>query len=442
MRPIRLIPIVLLGLLAACTFVQERYPQLPPGPYRGVLKLENTFVRPNPKGAPLPDKVNLEFEEVTEGELPFNFTVEYETDTTFSLTIRNGEERIEVPAKNIQYGRDQRQGRDTLRIDFPVYDSYISAYHEENVIEGVWVVNYRDDYRIPFVAYFGEDHRFTQMRKPPTTDVSGNWELTFSPEDDPYVGLGELRQDGNELTGTIRTETGDFRYLAGTVQGDKFYLSVFDGSHAFLFEGKVSPDGQDLEGIFRSGRHYVTDFTGRRNDDFTLADPDTLTRLRADVPLDFTFPDAQGQPVSLNDPAYAGKVRLVNIMGTWCPNCRDETNYLKNYLAENPSPELEVISLAFERYGPEDERSRAAIRRYQDNMGVNWPILLAGPSDKKAAARALPALNHVLSYPTLLFVDKSGNVRRIHTGFNGPATSAYAEFDRSFRETVAELLGE
>ncbi|PHI18918.1 alkyl hydroperoxide reductase [Lewinellaceae bacterium SD302] len=434
--------LVLIFLFGACTFVQERYSKLPPGPYRGVLKLENTFVSPNPKGEPLPEKVDLVFDEVTDGELPFTFEVEYENDSIFKLTIINGEERIPVPSKNISYGRDRSQGRDTLRIDFPVYDTYISAYHEENIIEGVWVVNYRDNYRVPFVAEFGQNHRFTKLRKEPITDMSGDWAMNFSEGDEPFVGLGEFRQEGNELTGTIRTETGDYRYLEGTIQADKFYLSVFDGSHAFLFEGKLSEDGSRMAGSFRSGRHYITDFSGRRDPNFVLADPDTLTSIDQREPLEFSFPNANGDSISLSDPRFQDKVTLVSIMGTWCPNCRDEANYLREYRAANPDQDFEIISLAYERYGATDARSVAAIQRYEDNMNIDWPILLAGSSGKSEAAKTLPALNHVLSYPTLIFLDKEGKVRRIHTGFNGPATSAFAEFDTEFRETMDELLAE
>lgn len=432
------VSLLLTILISSCTFVQERYPAIPPGPYRAVLKLENNPILPNPKGKPLPEKMNLEFDEVTDGELPFTFDVTYDTDSTFYMDIINGEERIRVPSKNIAYGRDISQGRDTIRIDFPIYDTYIRAYHETGVIEGVYVVNYRQQYRIPFLAKFGEAHRFTQLRKPPVTDLSGNWAMTFSLNDEPYIGIGEFKQDGNHLSGTIRTETGDYRYLEGTVQANKLYLSVFDGAHAFLFEGLIKEDGT-LNGSFRSGRHYLTDFVAHRDDDFVLADPDSLTVLREDTPLSFSFPDANGTVVSLDDEKYADKIKLVQVMGTWCPNCRDETNYLRDYKTAHPEQNFEIITLAFEQYGADDDRSRAAVKRYHDNMKVDWPILMAGSSDKGEAAKAFPALNHILSYPTLLFVNEKNRVVRIHTGFNGPATSKYAEFDRSFQQTMKEL---
>ena len=52
-------------------------------------------------------------------------------------------------------------------------------------------------------------------------------------------------------------------------------------------------------------------------------------------------------------------------------------------------------------------------------------------------------LNHVLSYPTSIFIDKKGKVRKIHTGFNGPATGdKYTEFTKNFEEFINELLKE
>lgn len=440
--PAVLLSTFLLSTFTSCTFVQDRYTAVPPGPYRAVLELEYNPIVPNPKGAPIPEKTNLEFDEVTEGLLPFTMDVVYETDTTFRIELHNGEETTVVPAKDIASGRDQRAGRDTIRIDFPVYDTHISAYHEEGVIEGVWVVHYRDNYRIPFKAYFGQNHRFTVLRKTPVADLSGSWAVTFGMGDEtPYPGIAEFKQEGNQLTGTFRTETGDYRYLEGTVQSNKAYLSVFDGSHAFLFEALIKDDGT-LAGTFRSGRHYLTNWTAKRDDNFTLASPDELTLMKEDVPLSFSFPTVDGKTVSLDDPAYAGKPKLVSIMGTWCPNCREEAEFLKDYLANNDTKDLEVIALAFEYYGTDDERSKAAINRYQENMNVPWPILLAGSYDKEAAGRALPMLNIIISYPTLLFVDRDNKVKRIYTGYNGTATSKFAEFKQSFGDSVQELLAE
>ncbi|MDV7401472.1 hypothetical protein RZS08_59185, partial [Arthrospira platensis SPKY1] len=102
------------------------------------------------------------------------------------------------------------------------------ALYENDVLGGEWVVNYKENYRIPFVAHFGQGYRFTQLRKTPDMDLSGKWEVNFGLDTDaPYPAVGEFRQEGNQLYGTFLTETGDYRFLEGTVQADKFYLSCF-----------------------------------------------------------------------------------------------------------------------------------------------------------------------------------------------------------------------
>ncbi len=442
-RAYRLLALVFLTvLITACVFVQERYPTLPPGPYRAVVELEYQPIVPNPKGAPIPEKTNLEFDDVTEGVLPFNFNVVYESDSIFRIDIINGDEVITVPPSNIQAGWDQRAGRDTLRIDFPVFDTHISAYYEENIIEGAWVVHYRDNYSIPFKAYFGKNHRFTNMQKPPATDISGKWAVTFEGgkgDNGSFPGIAEFSQNGNELRGTFRTETGDYRFLEGTVQGNKAYLSVFDGSHAFLFEALIKEDGT-LTGTFRSGRHYITNWSAKRDPDFKLASPETLTKMVEDIPLDFTFPTVDGKQISLQDEQFAGKPKLVQVMGTWCPNCREEAEFLRDYLANNETADLEVIAIAFEKYGGEDERSKKRIRRYREEMQIPWPILLAGAADKAIAGNALPMLNKIVSFPTLLFVDRDNRVTGIYTGFNGAATSEWDDFKQDFDDSVKELI--
>ena len=148
--------------------------------------------------------------------------------------------------------------------------------------------------------------------------------------------------------------------------------------------------------------------------------------------------------VSLNDERFKDKVVLVQIMGTWCPNCLDETKFYVEYLKNNPNPNLEFVALAFE-YAKTEEKAFAGIERLKNRVGVEYPILLAqiGTSSKTKANEKLPMLNHVLSYPTTIYIDKEGNVRKIHTGFNGPATGQkHEEFKAEFSETLGELLAE
>jgi thiol-disulfide isomerase/thioredoxin len=298
------------------------------------------------------------------------------------------------------------------------------------------------DHKLPFTARAGEFPRFPQV-SPARMDPSGTWEVHFSPnsaDSYPAIGLFE-RQENGTVTGTFLTETGDYRYLEGSVSGDSLRLSCFDGSHAFLFTALLQ--GDSLKGAFHSGNHWQEPWVAVRNPDFKLRDPDSLTFLREGYDMvDFRFPSIDGGSISPNDPPYKGSVRVVQIMGSWCPNCVDETRLLNDLHGKHRSEGLHVISVAFERY-QDTARAIAGLRHFRDVLKVDYPILYGGMAGKGEAAERLPFLNHVMSYPTLIIIDHKGSVRRIRTGIYGPSTGAhYEHHKRSLEVFIQGLLNE
>ncbi len=424
--------------LSGCFSFENQFSTVPPGRWRAVLELHPSGI-PVQTGSRTKDKIVQVIEEVSEGQLPFNFDLIYDNDSSFHIEIINGPERIQV--KDIKTWHDRASNNDSILINFPVYGTYIRAGYEDDKIEGNWFVPYRGhNYRIPFKARYGKGYRFTQLKKSPAMDLTGRWETTFD-DDEPYKAIGEFKQEGNRLTGTFVTETGDYRYLEGSVQDNKAYLSCFDGSHAFLFEAKIKED-KTLVGSFQSGSHYKTIWNAFRNKDYTLGSPDKLTYLKEGYDrLEFSFENIDGKMVSLTDERYQNKVKIVQIMGTWCPNCRDETSFLVDYLSTNKSDDLEVIAIGYERYR-EKEKSMQALRNYKEGFGMQYELLFGGYFNKKEAAESLPMLNHILSYPTMIFIDRQNKVRRIHTGFSGPATEGYEDFEIDFKKYVDMLLRE
>ncbi|MCB0695295.1 MAG: TlpA family protein disulfide reductase, partial [Saprospiraceae bacterium] len=144
----------LLTLLSACVAIENPYPKLAPGRWRGVLQVDpSQSSRVGGKSDQQKER-DIQFEEVTEGELPFEFDVIYDTPDSFHIVLINGEE--EIIASDILFGLDRRTAKDTLTVNFPLYDSYLEAVCESGVMQGHWVVNYKENYRIPFVAKFGE----------------------------------------------------------------------------------------------------------------------------------------------------------------------------------------------------------------------------------------------------------------------------------------------
>jgi len=390
---------------------QQKMPQeLALGEWRGVMKVSKTE------------------------QLPFTFTLLKNEVEDYVLEIQNAEERIKVDEITIM--------KDSIIIKMPVFEGYIAGTFTNSSIKGQFIKESLERY-VPFSAQFGKNDRF-DVKEEARHDVSGIWETYFDFDTDtPYLAKGIFYQSGNQLQGTFRTKTGDYRYLDGVVEGDSLKLSAFDGAHVFLFTAKVTDS--TMEGKFYSGNHSLENFKATRNPAFELPDANSLTFLKDGYDtFEFSFPDASGKMVSLDDERFKDKVVLVQIMGTWCPNCLDETKFYVDYLKNNPHPSLEAVALAFE-YAKTEEKAFKAINRLKNRVGIEYPVLLAqvGTSSKSKANEKLPMLNHILSYPTTIYIDKKGEVRKIHTGFNGPATGEkYEEFKRDFSETLEELLSE
>ncbi len=437
-KPIILSILILLVLGSfSCIQIENKFTALPPGPWRAVLKLPLNHV---PLSIEAKEELVKEYSiEKNYRELPFIINVVYINQDSFNLEIINGEEKIMV--SDIVYALDRSTAKDTLTINFPAYDTYIKAIYEENFIEGAWYVNYKENYSIPFIAYQGKDQRFKVEPVDAAVDLTGEWEVTFDHDkgENSYSAIGVFEQEGDKLTGTFKTETGDYRFLEGIVAGKKFYLSVFDGAHAFLFEGKETL-ADELTGIFYSGKHYQSNWIAKRAIETTkLTSPYDLSKSTTQQAIAFSFPNTKGEITSLEDDQYQGKPKLVNVMGTWCPNCRDEVNFLKENYNAIQDKGIEILSLSFERYR-EEHKSLSAIKRYKQSMEVPWEMLYAGYFNKAEANEILPFVDKVISYPTLFFIDAENRIKKIHTGFNGPATEEYSDFKNEFFEIINTIL--
>ncbi|MCS6968641.1 MAG: TlpA disulfide reductase family protein [Cytophagales bacterium] len=369
-------------------------------------------------------------------QVPFLMEVDSRSEAPTSIVIRNGEERIQ--AEEITYLRD------SLLISMPVFDSEIIAKLEGNMLKGFFRKNLPGNaiYRVSFEATHGKAHRFDENPAPPLGDISGKWETSFMALDgktSPAIGI--FQQNGNYLTGTFLTPTGDYRFLEGQVNGNQLHLSTFNGESILLFEGKIS--GDSIKGQMWSGIGGYKHWQAKRNPHARLPDPEKLTYLKEGYQrISFRFPNMEGKMVSIDDQRYVGKVVIVQLLGSWCPNCMDETAFLAPYYDAHKEKGLEIIGLAYER-SANFEEARPRILKMMKRLGVNYQVLFAGSADKESANRTLPMLNAVLAYPTTIFIDKKGNVRKIHTGFSGPGTGHYySTYVEEFDRFVKQLLNE
>jgi thiol-disulfide isomerase/thioredoxin len=380
-----------------------------PGIYRGLLLLDSA------------ENVRL----------PFTFEIQVVKKKPVMI-IRNGDERIKAD--------EISQRKDSLIIDLPVFDTQFRCIITSVGMQGNWISHYRTTKNvIPFTANWGLNERFAG--KPESNaNVEGNWEVTFSPgqrDSSKAIGVFHHHEQTGYLTGTFLTETGDYRFLEGMVAGNNMMLSAFDGSHAFLFTAELA--GNEIRnGRFFSGAHWRENWNGRRNESFRLRNPDEITSLKnPEAELSFEFPDPDGKLRSLKEPGFVNKPVIVQLMGSWCPNCMDESRYLNSVYNKHASEGLVIIGLAFEKTG-DLKRAGRQVNKFRDQLGLTYPFLLTPGKDK--AAESFPAIR-IFAFPTTLFLNKDHRVVKIVTGFSGPATGEeYRKLKTETEELIVRLL--
>jgi thiol-disulfide isomerase/thioredoxin len=373
---------------------------------------------------------NLRINEVD--RIPFNLEVKGD-----SVYFINADERI---------GSVVTQEGEQLVIKMPIFDSEFRFSSTEKGLYGFWF-NYAksEDYKIDFTAKkISKENASNRFDVPISSNYNifeGNWETTFDVNTpDAYKSLGLLVQVNQEVTGTFLTETGDYRFLQGNATGDSLYLSAFDGSHAFMLKAKM--DGDTLRGMFFSGNHYQNNWKAFRNDNFELTDPDSLTKLKIGEELSFSFPGLDGKMVSYPSPKYTEKVVIIQILGSWCPNCMDETKFLSSLHKTYSNQGLEVIGISFENPTTLEGKIER-VKELKKFFEAEYDFCIGGDASKKTAEMVLPALDKVMSFPTTLYIDKDGVIRKIHTGFNGPGTGPYyLKYAEQTNKFVQTLLNE
>lgn len=362
--------------------------------------------------------------------LPFKLTVEGSKKKPV-FVIHNAEEKIQLT--------DFKTINDSFQVDFPNFHSYIRfVVHKKKQLFGKWTnLNKGNQYTIPFEANFGHLTRDNVLSE---VDVTGRWKTTFSPTNQPDMAIGvfEKGSENAQFTGTFLTETGDYRFLDGYVTGKQLVLSCFDGSHAFLFQANFRNDS--LFGTFNSGKHYKTEWIAEKNDAFSLRNPDSITYLVKKEAFTFKTQDLNGKEFSFPNPQFENKVVIIQIMGTWCPNCLDETRMLKDFYSKYKEKGLEIISIGYETPSNFEEQVQK-INLLKQRLKIDYTLLVGGQANKSLASQQFSMLNEVISFPTAIVLNRKGEVVKIHTGFNGPGTGdVYTNFVSEMDNLLKTLL--
>ncbi len=354
--------------------------------------------------------------------------------------VLNAGEQLEV--------KDIRLKGDSLFVGMPFFESAFRArIVSADSLQGEWVKGTPGkDVVVPFYASARHTARFIPVKGKPLYNLSGKWSVSFKSRHgeatEPAIAV--LKQTGAQVNGSVLTPSGDFRYLEGLLTGDSLILSTFDGSHAFLFTATVN-DQQLEHGIFYSSAAGKTAWSAVKNDTATLPDLSAMyLKPGEDGHPDFSFKDLDGRQVALHDNRFKNKVVILQLMGSWCPNCMDETAFLSDWYKKNHQRGVEIIALAYE-YSTDFERSRRDLLKFKQRFNVDYPVLVTGITvmDSLRTEKTLPQFTPIKTFPTSIVLDKQGKVRKIDTGFFGPGTGAYYDrYKEEFERTVNELLKE
>jgi thiol-disulfide isomerase/thioredoxin len=334
--------------------------------------------------------------------------------------VRNGEEAIRL----------NQTTSETYHV--PVFNGTLTL---ATASTGYWTDSLRPEtangaYRVPFTL---TEAATTMVGQP----ITGCWDVWFGSSSAEQAGTADaqldLRPNNDQIEGTMRTPTGDYRYLAGQFDGDELILQTFDGAHLFYFSATLR-DGEWIGGHFYSGNHYHTTWSA------APAHPwdSSVVLAKLNPPADSLIVrliDAKGGTYERSLLPGKGRVTVLDVLGTWCPNCMDEVRLLSAL----PMEHADQLSVAFERPDSAGE-AYERLDAFRAEMGVDWDIVLGGKASKQVAADAFPFLDRIISFPTTLFIQHDGTVH-VHSGFNGPATgAAYEEEVAAFKRYSAPAI--
>ncbi len=359
-----------------------------------------------------------------------------EKNSKSPITIYNGKEVYQLSA-------NKRIG-DTLIYQFPAQDAeWRIAFNQDFSEARGWWINYnkKTPVRYPIHLYNGVKELSADLSTPPV-DLSGKWKVLFqpgTPNEEMLVGVFEQKM-GNWVYGSFLSETGDYRYLHGYVADGKLHLQTYTGYWAFVVEADLK-GSNEMTGVFYSGGKSSSNFKAIKDETVQLRDEAELTYLikRDETVALNGLRKLNGKKVNL-DFSRKQQVTLIQIMGTWCPNCIDEANLFRELKARYGSQGLEIMALGFE-VGSDQKKQRNRLKKFSEELKLNYPVYLAGTSSKEAAAAYFPMLNGIMSFPTAILVDQQGKIIAIHTGFSGPATgAAYTELVKKFEQEIQNAL--
>ena len=278
--------------------------------------------------------------------------------------------------------------------------------------------------------------------------INGDWEIAVKSAKGESAWQLRVEQFSREdIKAVIQRIDGDTGSLYGSWTGSEYRIGHFTAAGPALYTLTPQADGTLLvSNLLRADVNDQQNLVARRPAEARAAklsgptDPTEQTTVKDPAErFKFSFPDLNGKVVSNTDPQFDGKVVIVAIGGSWCPNCHDEAPFLESLYQQFHSKGLEIVNLSFEEGDQlkDPVRLRAFIAKY----GLTYTVLVAGDTDQ--LNEKVPQAVNLNCWPTSFFLGRNGRVREVHAGFAGPANpQAHEALMKETTELVEQLLAE
>lgn len=350
-----------------------------------------------------------------------------EIDKGNKVTLINGAEEI-----NLSY---RSPTKDHIIIPVLGFDAQIELKKDKEKLSGKWTrENKTPKYNEPITGKRAEK-RMASIK----IGLPSKWKMTLFEKGKNKEAVLVFTETDEGVYASVLTTTGDYRYLSAKKDGNDLTLTGFDGVFAFVFKGKL--DGGQYTGKMFAGKSWNQEFSATPSSSFELPSPFEATEFKGDLSKITLIDQMDGKKKNLLD-TLGPKVKVIQIFGSWCPNCIDETRFIKSWRERNQDKDVAFAMIAFER-SPNKAQALKMLSKAKALYRIDYPIFIGGHTSEDKVEEALPGLENFISFPTTLFVDKKGKVKKIHAGFSGPATGKYYEkFSMDFDKTIDKLLSE
>ncbi len=361
-------------------------------------------------------------------EIPFRFELSGRAPAIEGAFF-NGDDKVPSTGGRFENG--------TLMLAFDQYASKLQADWKDGALLGTYTRG-------------GRTYEFhaTPAAKPTPNEnaakapsIDGLWEIAAKSSKGESAWRFTVRQSGATVSAAILRVDGDTGALQGRYHDGKFVLSHFSGARPMLLE--VTPAGDGTLRLVENGQKEMTAVRPAEARARNLPEPtDTATHTSVkdpSEPFHFSFRDLAGNTISDTDERFRGKVVIVAIGGSWCPNCHDEAPFLEALYKKYHANGLEVVGIFFEE--PDQLKDPARVRAFVQRYGIEYPTLLAGETSE--LHEKLPQAVTLDCWPTTFFLGRDGLVRAVHAGYAAPASGVYHdELDRDVNDLLERLLGE